>query len=446
MKSIIFFCVFLAGFSSHGQAGIEKDLDSLFKDYFSRDAPGCSALVSMNGEIIYQKAFGSANLELGVPLSPQSVFSLASITKQFTAAAILQLAERRKISLQDPLEKYIENFKGKNIRIDHLLSHTSGLKDYLQVETGQKYGERMDYTPLELMGVFEKLPLEFEPGTAYRYCNSDYILLGLIIEKVSGMKYGDYLRENIFKPLQMEHTYSDSDEDIIPNRVAGYFKDGDRYKKAEFWSATIGYSAGGLLSDTGDLEKWNRGLMSNKILSRQSYLAATSPYRLKDGTPVNYGYGWSISEANGMRKIDHGGKKNGSVSYAGFFPEKGIYIVLLFNSENADRDQLAIRAAEIAIGKPLQGKAELTDADLKKYIGRYQLVSDSRRTISIIRENAGLAADISGQGKFPLIFQSLTKFQFLNLPEINCEFKVINENVESIIVQQNGIFEWKKLR
>ncbi|AWK05768.1 serine hydrolase [Flavobacterium crocinum] len=447
MKTIVLLFTFLINLSVYSQSnGFEKDLDNLFKNNFSEKTPGCSVLISQNGEVVYKKAFGCANLELNVPLESKSVFSIASITKQFTAVSILQLVEKGKIDLDDPLEKYIESFKGKNIRIHHLLSHTSGLKDYLQVETNQKFGERMDYTPIELISVFEKLPLEFEPGTAYKYCNSDYILLGFIIEKVSGLKYADYLKKNIFEPLKMEHTYYDSDENIIPNRVSGYFKDGDNYKKAEFWSATIGYSAGGLLSDTADLEKWNNGLMSYSILSKELLNQAVSSYKLKDGTLVNYGFGWNINSDNPIKKIDHGGNKNGFTSYAGYFPEKNLYVVLLFNSEDAPRDELSIRVPEIMIGKSFQTKIALTDENLKKYIGKYQLVSDPGRTITITKEKTGLVAAISGQGKFNLIFQSQTQFQFSNLLDAHCEFRLSGENTESIIVKQNGTFEWRKIR
>ncbi|MXN91510.1 serine hydrolase [Flavobacterium sp. Sd200] len=447
MKTLGLLFTFLISIHLYSQnSQIEKELDALFEKDFSEKTPGCSVLISQNGNTVYNKAFGSANLELDVPLKTTSVFSIASITKQFTAIAILQLVEKGKIRLDDNLDKYIDGFEGKGIEIQHLLSHTSGLKDYLQVDTGQKFGERMDYTPLELIDIFKKIPLEFVPGTAYKYCNSDYILLGYIIEKVSGRKYADYLKDNIFIPLKMDHTFYDSNEAIIPNRVSGYFKDGSIYKKAEFWSATVGYSAGGLLSNTSDLEKWNNGLLSYSILNKELLDKAFTPYKLNDGTITNYGLGWNVADVNGIKKIDHGGNKNGFISYEGYFPEKQLYIVLLFNSENAERDKLAIRVSEIMIGKSLQNKVTLTDEILQKYTGKYQLVSDAKRTMTIIKEKSGLVADISGQGKFPLIFQSQTQFQLSNLLDIKCEFKLVNGNPESIIVSQNGAYEWKKIR
>lgn len=446
IHSLWLICFFLC-LNSYGQNfRSEKELDELFTSYFSAKTPGCSALVSQKGKIIYEKAFGSANLELNVPVKPQTVFSLASITKQFTAISILQLVSQRKIALTDNIQKYIPDFPVNNILIENLLSHTSGLKDYLQVRTGQKFGERHDYTPGELINVFRNIPLEYEPGTKYAYCNSDYILLGYIIEKVSGKTYPEYLSENIFIPLEMKDTYYDSDETIIPNRASGYYKAGDQYRKAEFWSATIGYAAGGLLSTSIDLQKWQSGLLSYKILKKELLDLAFTPYTLKDGTTTNYGFGWNITEINGMKRIDHGGAKNGFLTYEAYFPDQQLYIALLFNSENAPRDELSVKVSEILLGKSMQKEILLNEDVLKTYIGVYSLVSDPKRTITVTKEKNGLSANISGQGSFSLLFQSETQFQLKNLLDVKCEFKIINGKVVSIIAEQQGKFEWMKIK
>ena len=446
INSIRLICLFLSLNSNCQNFRSEKELDNLFTSHFSANTPGCSALVSQNGKIIYEKAFGSANLELKVPAKPQTIFSLASITKQFTAISILQLVSQGKIALSDNVQKHIPDFPANNILIENLLSHTSGLKDYLQVDTGQKFGERLDYKPVELINVFRNLPLEYEPGTKYAYCNSDYILLGYIIEQVSGKTYQEYLSENIFDPLGMTDTYYDSDETIIQNRASGYFKDGKIYKKAEFWSATIGYSAGGLLSSTIDLQKWQNGILSYKILKKELLDLAFTPYKLKDGTVINYGFGWNITEFNGIKRIDHGGAKNGFCTYEAYFPEQQLFMVLLFNSESAPRDELSIKVSEILLGKSLQKEIQLSDAVLNSYVGVYSLVSDPKRTITIRKEREGMSATISGQGSFSILFQSETKFQMKNLSDIKCEFKTTNGKVVSIIAEQQGIFEWSKIK
>nr|WP_322624139.1 serine hydrolase domain-containing protein [uncultured Flavobacterium sp.] len=445
MKTITLLVTFIVSTVLYSQnAQFENELDALFKKDFSERTPGCSILIMQNGKTVYNKAFGSANLELDVPLKTESVFSIASITKQFTAVSILQLVSKGKLKLNDPIEKYVADFSGKGILIEHLLTYTSGLKDYLQIETGQKQGERLDYSPIELINLFKNIPLEFEPGTKYKYCNSDYIILGYIIEKVSGKTYDEYLKENIFTPLKMEHTYYDTDEIIIKNRAAGYFKDAAVYKKAEFWSATLGYSAGGLLSCTADLQKWQNGLTSYTILPKEYLDLAFTPYKLKDGTPVTYGFGWNITTVNGIKRIDHGGSKNGSRAYEAYFPEKQLYMVLLFNSENAPRDEMAVKVAEIMLGTSLQANKTVSTETLTRYVGKYRLTSDKKRVITVTKEKTGLVANISGQGKFELVFQTETSFQLKNMADITCEFKLNNGRVDRMIVHQNGQYEWEK--
>ena len=212
---------------------LEKGIDELLKKQFSLSQPGCEVLVAKHGQVIYKKAFGSANIELNVPLLPDMVFNLASITKQFTAVAILQLVEQGKISLQDSLQKFIPDFpsKGYTITIENLLTHTSGIPDYLQLDFPNINMERWDFMPKQLIDSFKSYPLQFQPGTRFSYSNSGYYLLGYIIEQVSGKRYQSYIQDNLLKPLGLTHTYFDSAGIIIPNRVNGYWKEGGGSKK-----------------------------------------------------------------------------------------------------------------------------------------------------------------------------------------------------------------------
>jgi CubicO group peptidase (beta-lactamase class C family) len=233
-RSILFIVFFAAGYSSaRAQTDdvsiktLTAKLDKLMEEKYTSPGPGCAVLVAKQGKILYNKAFGSADLELNVPLQPGMVFKLGSITKQFTAVAILQLVEQGKISLQDSLQKYIRDFpsKGYTITIENLLTHTSGIKDYMQIDYPEPYLERRDFTPPQLIDSFKNVPLEFEPGTKFSYSNSGYFLLGYIIEKIAGKAYPDYIRENILRPPGLSHTYLDSSNIIIPNRVNGYKKE-----------------------------------------------------------------------------------------------------------------------------------------------------------------------------------------------------------------------------
>ncbi len=204
--------------------------------------------------------------------------------------------EQGKLSLQDSLQKYISDYpaKGYKITIEHLLTHTSGIKDYMQIDYPEPYMERRDFNPKQLIDSFKNFPLEFEPGTAFRYSNSGYFLLGYIIEKVSGKSFYRYIEENLLKPLGLSNTYFDTADIIIPGMVRGYGKEGAGFRNADFWSMTIAWAAGGLISNTEDLYKWHQGLFSYKILKKEVLEKAFIPFKLKDGRTTEYGYGWLL--------------------------------------------------------------------------------------------------------------------------------------------------------
>jgi CubicO group peptidase (beta-lactamase class C family) len=451
MKLLFFaqtICLFLC-LNSYGQNfRSEKELDKLLASHFSAETPGGSVLVSKNGKIVYKKAFGSANLELNVPIKTDMVFKLGSITKQFTAVAILQLVEQGKISLQDSLQKFVPDFPSnfKKITIENLLTHTSGIKDYMQIDFKEPYLERRDFEPKELIDLFKNVPLEFEPGTKYKYSNSGYYLLGYIIEKVTGKSYKSYLQENILTPLALNHTYFDNAKDIIPNRVSGYRKDNAKFKNADYWSMTIAYAAGELISNVEDLWKWNEGLYSYKILKKETLEKAFVPFKLKDGSLIEYGYGWILKNVNGIKSIEHGGAITGFLSNEIYYPEENVFIAALFNCECAPKDELSVDIASLALGKTFQTEVKVDAALLNEYVGIYTLSIDTNRTITITNENGHLFAKISGQGTIPLIFQSDTKFQFKNVLGAECEFVKENGKVTKFNISQNGNFEWIKTK
>lgn len=263
MYRSLYCCLFLLLSICAGaqQKPLNQQLDQLLTARFKPNGPGCEVLVAKHGQIVYQKAFGLADLEFSVPLQPDMVFHLGSITKQFTAVAILQLAEQGKLSLQDSIQKFIPDYpaKGHTITIEHLLTHTSGIKDYMPFHTDKAFLERWDVTPKQLIDTFKNDPLDFEPGTRFAYSNAGYYLLGYIIEKISGKTYQNYITDNILRPLDMTRSYFDTAGIVIPKRVKGYRQDGAVYKNADYWSPSMEYAAGGLISNTGDLFKCNRG-------------------------------------------------------------------------------------------------------------------------------------------------------------------------------------------
>ncbi len=425
---------------------IATSLDSLLATKYTLKDPGIAVLVSKQGKVIYQKAFGSANLELNVPMTTEMLFNLGSITKQFTAVAILQLMESGKLSLQDSLQRYLPNFpsKGHTITIEHLLTHTAGLKDYLQIDYQVPYMERRDFEPKELIDLFKKQPLEFEPGTKFKYSNTGYFLLGYIIEAITGKTYEKYLQENIFLPLGLNNTYYDSPSKIFQNRTHGY-KKVNSYEKADYWGATIPYAAGGLISNIEDLFKWHQALASYKLLKKQTLQKAFSPFRLKDGTLTTYGYGWFINNINNLSSIEHGGAITGYRTNEIHYPSKDVFITILTNCDCAPTNELSVSIPSIVLESPLQKSTKVDDAVLNKYVGLYKLSSDSKRTIKIVKENGTLIALVSGQENYPLLFQSDNKFEFKNIQGAKCEFIIENDKVLKFTVSQNGVFDWLKV-
>ncbi len=337
-------------FNTSGQA-TEKAFDGLLTALFPKAGPGGSVLIAKEGQVLYHKAFGMADLELNIPMNTNHVFRLGSITKQFTAVCILKLAEEGKLSLQDELTQFIPDYPaaGQKITIAALLSHTSGVKNYTGLPAFTQNLKRQDLTPLELIALFKDQPLDFDPGSSNLYSNSGYILLGYIIEKVSGMSYARYVQENIFTPLGMNHSGYDAPDRVIANRIAGYRSRNGNYENAEFLSMSIPYAAGSLLSTTGDLFAWYEGLAHHKVISKASLALAHTSYRLADGRETGYGFGWEIGNVQDSKSLKHTGVVNGFVTHVLYLPTERILVALLSNYENIG--DLTIPAA-MALGKP----------------------------------------------------------------------------------------------
>ncbi|UAY55712.1 serine hydrolase domain-containing protein [Arachidicoccus terrestris] len=449
-KSIasLLICLFTVSASFGQDKRIETKLDSLLTKQFKPAEPGCAVLVAKHGQIIYKKAFGSANLELNVPLKPDMVFNLASITKQFTAVAILQLVAQGKISLQDSLQKFIPDFpsKGHIITIENLLTHTSGIKDYMQIDYRNLNMERWDFSPKQLIDSFKNYALDFEPGTKFSYSNSGYYLLGYITQKASGKRYQSYIQDNLLKPLGLTRSYFDSANIIIPGRVNGYRKDGSSFRNVDYWSPTIEYAAGGLISNVEDLFRWHVGLYSYKILKKEMLKKAFTPYHLKDGTTTGYGYGWFVRTSNGVKSIEHGGGMPGFLTNEIYYPDSDTYIAVLCNNGTVSMNDLTVNIAQIVLDKRLQENLHVAPNELDKYVGVYQLSIDKNRTITILKENGHLIAKVSETETIPLVFQSPTKFQFKNMLDAHCEFVTEDGKVTKFNVSQHGHYEWIKIK
>ncbi len=354
-----------------------NSLDELFGSTYLADQPGAAVIVTQNGEPIFRKGYGMANLELAVAIRPDMIFRIGSITKQFTAVAILMLMEEGKLKLEDSLEKFIPDYPvhGHSITVEHLLTHTSGIQGFTELPEFEKQ-QVQDRTTQEMLDFFKYRPMEFAPGRRWNYNNSAYYLLGVIIEKVSNLSYIDFLQQRIFNPLGMSHTYYDTHAQIIPNRASGYTRQGDQVINDAYISMTQPFSAGALASNVDDLAIWDEALYTDKLVSQSSLQRAWTPYRLLDGEPVHYGYGWALHDFHGHAWVAHGGGINGYLCYAVRLPQEHIYIAILTNTTAPLRgpEEVGSLAAAIALGQPIQKlpPLELPPSAWEGLAGNYQ--------------------------------------------------------------------------
>ncbi len=317
----------------------------------SPGAAGLSISVAREGRVILNKGYGKADLEHDVPSTDVSIFRIASVTKQFTAAAIMRLAEQDTLSLDDDITKYVDYpTHSKTVTIRHLLTHTSGIKNYTDVPGFFETTTR-DLSPEKVLDPVRNLPFDFEPGTKWAYSNTNYHLLGMIIERVSGVPYAKYLQDEFFRPLKLTHTRYDTASDVIPGRARGYGVIDGKPVNAQYLSMTIPYAAGGLLSSAGDLVRWQLALISGKVVSPESYKQMTTPAKLADGSSAQYGFGLFMSEVDGHPNFMHEGGIPGFNSILVYFTNEKLSIAVLSNSPAASAGQIAADIAREAFTK-----------------------------------------------------------------------------------------------
>jgi len=337
-----------AGSSAQAQTAITGQVDEYVHAEMERQhIPGLSLLVSREGQIVLAKGYGLANVELQVPVKPETVFQSGSVGKQFTATAVMMLVEEGKIKLDDPVTNYLKDAPPawKEITIRELLSHTSGLGDY-----PKNFDFRKDYTENEELKIVESTPLIFPPGTKWAYSNLGYLTLGVVIHQVTGEFYGDFLQQRIFGLLGMATMRIITEADIVPNRAAGYRLVKGQLKNQEWVSPTINTTAdGSLYFSILDLAKWDAALYTEKLLKRASLDQMWTVAKLKNGRPNSgeYGFGWFVQYENGHRLIDHGGAWQGFETHISRYLDDKLTVVVLTNLADADPSRIAGPVAEI---------------------------------------------------------------------------------------------------
>lgn len=399
-----------------------------------------SILIARNGKPIVSKSYGAANVELNVPNTPRTVFRLASVSKQFTAAAIMILQERGKLNVNAPFCKYLTDCPQawQTITIRQLLTMTSGIQGVTGLELGPLRGLPVPWD--QWFEATKKKPLAFAPGEKFNYSNTNYTLLGFIIEKVSDKSYGDFLRENIFTPLGMKQTDYEDPLRIVKSRATGYrFLPGEPIANVPYAEMIRLYAAGGIYSTTEDLLLWDQALYTEKILSRKSIDEMFTPFReMYPGK--SYAYGWWTSDKNGHREIAHGGNLAGFITYFARYPSERVTIIVLSNNGRGSSGKISNVLSAIVFGAkyeiPKERKAiTVLSPVLEKYVGEYQAqFPPTNYTIAI--ENGKLIFTEIGFIKAEMFAESETDF-FFKTADFQIKFvKDVSGTVTGFVVHQ----------
>jgi D-alanyl-D-alanine carboxypeptidase len=350
--------------------------------------PGVAVLIAQGDRVIYRGARGTADLQLDVPLTDQHVFHIASVTKMFTAAMVLKLAQDGRLSLDDPLARYMPDFpNAAGISIRQLLGHTAGISDRTSPADVQPGFSRRDVDMATLVTEIAKRPPSFAPGTSQAYSNSGYILLGTVIEAVTGKPWHLAMQEELFSPLGINATTYGIASSVIPRRVTGYTRDNPNsaYRNAPYISMTIPASAGALVSTVGDLHRWMRALTAGRVINSASYQQMITPAAPASITTADrYGFGMNNWRVRGEQMIGHSGQINGFTSILAYLPAQDITIIALANDDSFDALTFGHRLAGIAIGRPypLVENVPIPATEMETLAGSYQL-GQVVRTISV---------------------------------------------------------------
>jgi CubicO group peptidase (beta-lactamase class C family) len=421
--------------------GVASQIRSMFQGTYGDDAPGVAVIVVSKGETVFRGGYGLANMEHGVPITPETVFRLDAVTAQFTAMAILMLEEDAKLSVSDPVVQYLPEYPAAaaGVTIAHLLSHTSGIPNYGTMP-GFWSRVREDLTPEELIAYFKDEPLEFQPGDRYSYSSSNYILLGAIIERVSGMSYEEFIENRIFGVLGMENSYYDRHDRIVPNRATGYGRHEGGFYNSEFVSGSSLYAAAGLMSTAEDLALWDAALSTDQLVSQEALERYFTPFTLNDGSATEYAWGWWVDTFQGRPAHHHYGWVSGFMCKVLRLPADSVYVAVLSNFPQSEPSVFYVtdKVAAYAIGRPFEERTAITlPAELlDRYVGVYRISDEAVRYVT--REGDQIFTQRAGWPRLEARASSETEFFY---PHSTSRFKFLLDddgNVTHMAMYQRG--------
>ena len=400
-------------------------MEQVIQSFVMKDQFMGAVLVARGNDVLLDRGYGYADVEWKVPDSPKAKFRLGSITKQFTAASIMLLQERGKLKVTDPVKKYMPDAPDAwdKITIFNLLTHTSGIPNFTGFINYHSI-EPFPITPEKLIAQFRDKPLDFQPGEKFSYSNSGYVVLGYLIEKITGESYAKFVEDNIFKPLGMKDSGYDSNSAIIPDRAQGYTRGPNGLENAGYINMTVPFSAGALYSTTDDLLRWEQGLFGGKVLSPESLKQMTTPFK------GDYAFGLVVRTVNGHRVINHGGGIEGFNTMLAYYPDDKVTIAVLANLNGGAPNEIAQYLGALAQGEKVVLPSERKEVHIDpkifdRYVGDYALAP--KFIIKVSREGDRFITRATGQGQVEIF------------PEDDHEFfaKVVNAQI-TFVTDKNG--------
>ncbi|HUP88415.1 MAG TPA: serine hydrolase [Longimicrobiales bacterium] len=417
--SILLTLLPLQGLRAQSTPALTTQINAFIDDAYKPGEPGGVVLVARKGVVIFERAFGLANLEHNVPMQLNSVFCIASMTKQFTAVAVLQQVEKGTMALTDSVGKFLPDFPApyKSITVEQLLTHTAGVPPARSVASLLAVG-RGWLSADQVIATFKDQPLDFVPGTRSVYSNSGYQLLGYILEKVAKEPLPEFIEKTLLKPTGMDHSFWGNDMKIVPNRAAPYLFLRNGWENAVNGNVQIAWAAGALQSTARDFLTWNRALLAGTLIKKETLQKAWTAGRLADGTVTDYGYGWFIGELQGTPLVEHGGNMGGFMSHAIYLPREDVLVEVFLNSRGKRLPELiATDIAAAVLGKPLNMAAITLSADeLQSYAGTYKDRTDVDVVIAV--ENGKLTYQKTGGPKWRMTPYAKDKVSFDNTSTI----------------------------
>jgi D-alanyl-D-alanine carboxypeptidase len=425
-------------------------LDSIAADFLTQQpVSGMTIAVVSRGDTLLLKGYGERDREKHLPAEANTVYRIGSITKQFTAAAVMRLVERGTVKLDDPITKYLPQYKQwSSVTVRQLLNHTSGIPSYTSSPAWRQHWAE-DMTPAALIAFVEKDPMDFPPGSEWRYNNTGYMLLGLLLEQVTKQPYAALMERDFFKPLGMRTAAYCPSKPTDPNYATGYSHEDEAWRVAEYLSMTHPYAAGALCMSVPDYLRWQSALHRGRIVSARSLVLMTGPETLtvgaKKGTKTGYGMGLAPGEVDKHRTVQHGGSINGFSSQQYWFPADSLSIVAFLSTAGAEQDFLVNNLASATFGLPTRPRrppaVPLAAADRAKYEGDYDIGLPDGRILPfrIFAEGEELMGQAEGQDKAPLKYLGDDTFGADFDPTVRFKFTVEGSRVVSAKLMQHGM-------